>query len=425
MDSLYQEADIICKLKKKFSKIFKNETKPTKERLIDLLMSVIELNNFQSIQYNFDHSIRQFSHSKLKSYYYTLNESKVNIDEWFLNMLKTTLSLIPETLISQPIILSIDDTMIEKSGNHFEHCKRLFDHAAHNGSSYLKGHCFVSLLISIPTMVQDKIKYISIPLGYRMWTPEETKLKIASDLIKSAMTEIGSQRNVIVCCDSWYPKAEIVKLPEEYENLNLICNVRSDTALYELPPEHNGKKGRPQIRGNKISLQDFSFQQIEDTGYSAGKKTVMTNLFGKHPVFAIVTKSTNGTMRLLLCTAPPETLNFDTNCNGMDKALAYSEKDKNFLPITIYTFRWHIETAYYEQKKFWDMKDYMLRSKRGIESLINLLTILYSFMTLLPFLSSDFSFLANVSPQEARFILGYYFQKNLFFDLFLKASKGD
>ena len=38
--------------KKKFSKIFKNETKPTKERLIDLVMSVIELNNFQSIQYN-------------------------------------------------------------------------------------------------------------------------------------------------------------------------------------------------------------------------------------------------------------------------------------------------------------------------------------------------------------------------------------
>ena len=71
------------------------------------------------------------------------------------------------------------------------------------------------------------------------------------------------------------------------------------------------------------------------------------------------------------------------------------------------------------------MKDYMLRSKHGIECLINLLTILYSFMTLLPFLSSDFSFLANVSPQEARFILGYYFQKNLFFDLFLKASKGD
>ena len=79
---------------------------------------------FQSIQYNFDHSIRKFSNSKLKSYSYTLNESKVNIDEWFLNMLKTTLSLIPEALISQPIILSIDDTMIEKSGNHFSENRR-------------------------------------------------------------------------------------------------------------------------------------------------------------------------------------------------------------------------------------------------------------------------------------------------------------
>ena len=67
----------------------------------------------------------------------------------------------------------------------------------------------------------------------------------------------------------------------------------------------------------------------------------------------------------------------------------------------------------------------MLRSKRSIEYLINLLTILYYFMILLPFLSSDFSLLENVSPQEARFILGYYFQKNLFFDLFRKAPKGD
>ncbi|MEE5994027.1 MAG: hypothetical protein V3G42_12430, partial [Oscillospiraceae bacterium] len=31
----------------------------------------------------------------------------------------------------------------------------------------------------------------------------------------------------------------------------------------------------------------------------------------------------------------------------------------SFLPLTIYALRWHIETAYYEQKKFWSLGNYL------------------------------------------------------------------
>lgn len=33
--------------------------------------------------------------------------------------------------------------MISKFGTKFENVSKLFDHAAHNGCNYLKGHCFV------------------------------------------------------------------------------------------------------------------------------------------------------------------------------------------------------------------------------------------------------------------------------------------
>lgn len=46
---------------------------------------------------------------------------------------------------------------------------KLFDHAAHNGSNYLNGHCFVSLMLCVPVWNHDKISYIDVPLGYRMW----------------------------------------------------------------------------------------------------------------------------------------------------------------------------------------------------------------------------------------------------------------
>ena len=36
----------------------------------------------------------------------------------------------------------INDTMIEKSGSHFEYCSTIFDHARHNASAYLKNHNF-------------------------------------------------------------------------------------------------------------------------------------------------------------------------------------------------------------------------------------------------------------------------------------------
>ena len=173
----------------------------------------------------------------------------------------------------------------------------MFDHAAYNGSSYLNGHCFVSLMISVPVMEDDKIRSLSVPVGYHIWTQEETKLKMAAELVKLAMK---AKRNVILCCDSWYPKAEITQLPEEFENLDIICNVRSDTALYELPPERTEKKGRPRVKGERISLNDFALQEVKKTGMCAGAKTVMTNLFKKHPVTAIVTESKCGSKRLFL-----------------------------------------------------------------------------------------------------------------------------
>lgn len=116
-------------------------------------------------------------------------------------------------------------------------------------------------------------------------------------------------------------------------------------------------------------------------------------------------------------------LNFLESGAGVGKAVHYAETDISFLPLTIYALRWHIETAYYEQKKFWSLGDYMLRSKDGIECLLNLLTILYSMMSLLPFLDSYFSFLSGKSSQQSRFLLSYQIQQDLFFAAFVQRLK--
>ena len=417
MKALYTQTSIISKLKKAFFEIFSSESTPTKEHLFDLLMSVLCLNGFSSVNYNFEHFVQYISNHKLKSYYFTLNESKIDLSQWMKNIIRIALSLIPEKLLDHLIILSIDDTMVEKYGEHFENRKKLFDHAKHNGSNYLYGHCFVSIMLSIPVFDQGKVRYLSFPIGYRMWTKEQSKLAMAADMVREVMEIIGSERNVCLCCDSWYPKAEITELPQQYENLALICNVRHDTVLYALPPAKTGKKGRPKVKGKKLSFDDFTFSPVEGTDYSVGHRQVITNLFGKKPVHAIVTKSKNGSQRLFICTKDPHQLNFAFDSSALGKASFFAKAGIDFLPLTIYAMRWSIEVAYYEQKKFWALGNYMLRSKIGIERLTNLLTLLYSFMTVLPFYDKTFSVLSHNSPQQSRFVIGM----TIWYELFLTA----
>ena len=96
--------------------------------------------------------------------------------------------------------------MISKFGKKFENVSKLFDHVAHNGSNYLNGHCFVSIMICVPVLDHDKISYLSVPLGYRMWQP----------------------------------------------NLDLIGNARIDSVKYDLAPERTGRRGRPAKHGKRL-----------------------------------------------------------------------------------------------------------------------------------------------------------------------------
>ena len=145
------------------------------------------------------------------------------------------LKLISEKLQSQPGFLCIDDTMVSKFGKTFENVSALFDHAAHNGSNYLNGHCFVSVMLCVPVWKEDRIHYLSVPLGYRMWQKKESKLELAVSMLRHVMPVFHTKKNVIILCGSGYVKKGLVSIVDEYENLDLIGNAGSDSAMYDLP----------------------------------------------------------------------------------------------------------------------------------------------------------------------------------------------
>ena len=44
----------------------------------------------------------------------------------------------------------------------------------------------VSLLLSFPVYQNGKILYLSVPVGYRLWDKETSKLALAADLVAQA-----------------------------------------------------------------------------------------------------------------------------------------------------------------------------------------------------------------------------------------------
>lgn len=90
-----------------------------------------------------------------------------------------------------------------------------------------------------------------------MWTKERTKLELAGNLIEEVMPLL-KDRQVLLFFDSWYAKSSLIERVLQYPHLAIICNVRSDSAIYELPLLPNGKPGRPKKRGKRIHLNDFN-----------------------------------------------------------------------------------------------------------------------------------------------------------------------
>ena len=347
---------------------------------------------------------------------------------WIMNpgrnvTLSKALKAVPVHLAAQPLFLSIDDTMVEKEGDKFELRSRLFDHAAHNGSNYLDGHCMVSILLSFPVLADGSIRYLSVPLGYQLWDKKQTKLEIAAEMVRHAVDAIGPDRQVFLLCDSWYPKGCVAGLVDEYNNLDIICNARIDTVMYGFPPGRTGKRGRPRKYGERLSPEDFELESPKTGDWKVGVRPVLTRLWGERVVYAIVTlpKSGNGSRRLFFSTKDPESIILDYSKCEDDTIRGYGEDNKKFLPLACYSPRWNIEVSYYESKTFWSLEEYRVRSREGIERLVNLECIAYSAMTLLPYSDGSFSCYQSASAQETRFGIGQEIQASIIFSSFVES----
>ena len=227
---------------------------------------------------------------------------------------------------------------------------------------------------------------------------------------------MSRMKNVIILCDSWYVK-------KKYENLDLIGNARSDSVIYDLPPQRTGKKGRPATRGNRLSIwDDFVLSEEKIGAYYIAVRRVLTNIFGRREVMAYVTSQTkdSSTRRLFFSTIFPEQLKIFCAWEEKSPLNQTGSSRMQYIPLLLYVFRWNIEVSYYEQKTFWSLCSYMVRSQKGIEMLVNLINITYCAMKILPYQDEIFSKYRTESVQEFRFALSGQIREQIFYAIFVE-----
>ena len=264
-NTTYNEKTLMGRLRRYFLIYFETFSVSTADSLFLLIFSILALESAHSIRFLYHHFLSGITKKSLNVFYYACSYAKVDYSNFMNITARTALKLIPDPLKTHPVFLCVDDTMVSKSGKKFENVSKLFNHAAHNGSNYLNGHCFVSIMLCVPVLDHDKISYLSVPLGYRMWQP----------------------------------------------NLDLIGNARIDSVMYDLAPERTGRRGRPAKHGKRLCVEtDFTFSKEKIGDYYTGVRRVFTKIFGDREVLAYVTDTEkgNGTKRLFFSTIFSEDL---------------------------------------------------------------------------------------------------------------------
>ena len=184
-----------------------------------------------------------------------------------------------------------------------------------------------------------------------------------------------------------------------------------------------GKKGRPAKHGRRLSIDsDFTLSTEKVGDYDTGYRRVLTNIFGAREVMAYVTCTgkENGTRRLFFSTIFPAQLQIF--CAWQEKAPLNrtGRGGMPYIPLFLYSFRWNIEVSYYEQKSFWSLCAYMVRSRKGVEMLVNLINISYCAMKLLPHMEETLSQYRGSSVQEFRFVLSGQIKRQIFYVNFVQ-----
>ena len=99
--------------------------------------------------------------------------------------------------------------------------------------------------------------FIALPINMRLHRQGQAKLpELAAEMVAEVAGWLA-QREFLLCADGFY--ACLVRHRQHLPRTHLVSRLRSDAAVFELPPPANGQPGRPRKKGPRLpALKDLA-----------------------------------------------------------------------------------------------------------------------------------------------------------------------
>jgi len=208
--------------------------------------------------------------------------------------------------------------------------------------------------------------------------PHKKITKYTSQIVHVLRRWVGSNREIILAADSAFCCREICRTCQR-RNVIFCSRLRLDASLYDFPPTHNGKKGRPRVAGRRLpNLQEVAndpgtnWEKFKMEWYGGKEKTVEIysrkclwyhNTSKPVPIRWVLTRDpVTGEVAGILCT-DPETKETDA--------------------IKYFIRRWSIETTFQEVRRHLKFETLRTWSDQGIERVSPALMCSYSIICLI------------------------------------------
>jgi len=279
------------------------------------------------------------------------------------------LRLTPTTVIH----LVIDDTLTLRASKKAPASQIHHQHGHKpNLARYVRGQCWVSLA----AVVGQGVRRVALPLLSRLIPSAGNTGKLtAAQTLMRAVGGLFCERKVRLLLDSWYMRKTLIQ-SQCKQGRHIIGQVRIDTRLYDEPPPHLGKRGRPRKYGRQYTAKRIAhLKRFETRLWVYGKeqavryrsKIVKARFLDGQPVRAVwcELKDKHGQWRkpaLILCT---------------DVSLSAEQV------IESYSLRWNIEPMFQQLKQAWGLKEAWQQTRQTLHRWVHLTMIGYGLIQLL------------------------------------------
>ncbi len=257
----------------------------------------------------------------------------------------------------QPVLVAIDDTLFRRRGKKVWAASWFHDgsvpgrHKTGYGNNWVVLAMvivrlpFCSRPVALPVLAKLVVKGTSS--ASRLWLARRMTAMLAGAM---------PGRDIHVVADSAYAGEELKKLGK---GITWTTRLRKDAALYQLPPEHTGRRGRPRVRGARLP-------SLAGLAGTADFTPVTVTRYGKTATVHAATitclwYSVFGTRHARVV------LIRDTSATGYDLALVTTDLTAGTAAIIErYASRWSIEVAIEDAKQLFGAGQARNRAARAV-----------------------------------------------------------